>query len=102
MIGFSQVTEYQTTQDVEEYYSVVCPQILALLKVDSSSGSDDAKQFGLMAVACVRAVMERSPVHGRYVRTTSKQILKPVIGCIMYFGLTWMIMKLIGNTSWSP
>lgn len=51
---------------MEEYYSVVCPQILALLKVDSSSSiSDDAKQFGLMSVACVRAVMERSPVHGR-------------------------------------
>ena len=57
---------------MEEYYSVVCPQILDLLKVDSTSGSDDAKQFGLMSVACVRAVMERSPVHGRYVRPVSK------------------------------
>lgn len=55
-----------TYQDVEEYYSVVCPQILSLLEVDSKpSSSDDEKQFGLMSVACVRAVMERSPVHGR-------------------------------------
>ena len=60
-----------TYQDVEEYYSVVCPQILALLKVDSSTSSDDAKQLGLMSVACVRAVMERSPVHGRYIALIS-------------------------------
>ena len=98
MIIFNRVTEYQTIQDVEVYYSVVCPQILALLKVDSSSSSDDAKQFGLMAVACVRAVMERSPVHGRLGNFQTCYRL-------LYFGLTWvisLIMLLTGNTSWSP
>ena len=77
MIAFRQVAEYQTIQDVEVYYSVVCPQILALLKVNPSSSSADAKQFGLMSVACVRAVMERSPVHGRLA----------VIGCFILASL---------------
>lgn len=89
MIAFRQVAEYQTIQDVEVYYSVVCPQILALLKVDSSTSSADAKQFGLMSVACVRAVMERSPVHGRYVRPVSK--FSNLLYRLLYFGLTWVI-----------
>ena len=48
--------------DLEEYFSLICPQILQILDLKDTS---DAKTFHLIASACIRGMVDRSLVLSR-------------------------------------